>query len=176
MSSEKQNEGKMNRDYWDDFSKGSSEFITAKQITSYIVVIAITVQIIGAFITPSNWLIWNALTFIMATNLGAVILAIKAQDSADKIRTMYQEAFDADFYHTLHLMTTMKKSIEKEAMKEGISLTEEMDNLGADAYSVVRGYMKSFAEHYHISQNQDDTDGLIEAPEYADESELFSDQ
>ena len=174
MSLQEPNE-KFDKDYWVNFADNSVEFMTARRITTYIVSIAIIVQIIGTMIQPSEWLIWNALTFIIATNLGAVVLAIKAQHSADEIRVLYKTAFDADFYHTLALLSTVKTSIEREAEKEGISLKQEADALGVDAYHLVRGYMKSFNEHYHLSEKETFTEGVIEAPEYESEEELFSD-
>ena len=67
----------------------------------------------------------------------------------------------------------MKIAIEREAEREGISLQKEVDSLGMDAYSVLRGYMKSFSEHYHLSQNQPVSETDVEMPEYDDESELF---
>jgi len=173
MSSQDKNKMK-GRDYWEDFATNSAQFLTAKQIASYIVVIALLVQIIGLLIEPNDWIIWNALTFIIATNLGAVVLAIHAQKSADEIRDMYKLAFNADFYHTLHILTTFKIAIEREADREGISLQQEVDNLGMDSYSVLRGYMKSFAEHYHLSENEVKTEGDISTPTYEDESELFN--
>ena len=173
MLSEKENK-MSNRDYWVDFSDNSAKFLTAKQITAYIVIIALCVQIIGLLITPNDMLIWNALTFIIATNLGAVILAIHAQKSADDIREMYRVAFNADFYHTLHILTTLKIAIEREADREGISLQQEADNLGMDSYSVIRGYMKSFAEHYHLSEQEEKKEEKVEMPNYDDESELFN--
>jgi len=172
MSSQK--DDKQSRSYWEHFAQSSSTFITANQIASYILIIALIVQSIGALIEPTDWLIWNVLTFIVATNLGAVLLAIHAQKSADDIRELYKVAFNADFYHTIHLMTTVKIAIEREAKREGISLQQEADELGMDSYSVLRGYMKSFAEHYHLSQSQIDDSEIKEAAQYDDESELFN--
>ena len=88
---------KLEVEYWDNFVSKSNQFITAKQIAIVIFLIALSVQTIGFLITPSELLIWNALTFIVATNLGAVLLAVQAQNSADNIREMYKSAFDADF-------------------------------------------------------------------------------
>ena len=69
---------------------------------------------------------WNALTFIIATNLGAVVLAILAQKSADDIRAMYKVAFNADFYHTLHILTSMKIAIEREAEREELAFKKRL--------------------------------------------------
>jgi len=91
MSSQGPNE-RFDKDYWVHFADTTAEYMTAKRITFYILTIAICVQIIGMMIQPSEWLIWNALTFIIATNLGAVVLAIKAQHSADEIRVLYKTA------------------------------------------------------------------------------------
>lgn len=164
---------RVSKEYWESFAENSSKFITAKQIVIYITMIGLLIQLIGMQLKPSDWLIWNALTFIIATNLGAVVLAILAQKSADDIRAMYKVAFNADFYHTLHILTSLKIAIEREAEREGISLQKEVDSLGMDAYSVLRGYMKSFSEHYHLSQNQPVSETDVEMPEYDDESELF---
>ena len=172
MLSQEPNE-KVSKEYWESFAENSSKFITAKQIIAYITIIGLLVQLIGMQIEPSEWLIWNALTFIIATNLGAVLLAVHAQKSADDIREMYKVAFNADFYHTLHILTTLKIAVEREADREGVSLQKEVDSLGMDGYSVMRGYMKSFAEHYHLSENPPQTDEKVEMPDYEHESELF---
>ena len=127
MSSRKKNTDKNDVGYWEDFSQKTDKFITAKQITMYVVVIALIVQTIWFFITPTSWLIWNALTFILATNLGAVLLAIHAQKSADDIREAYANAFNADFYHTLYLFSNFKNSIKEHAERDGKSLKDEMD-------------------------------------------------
>ena len=121
MSLQKDNE-KVGKEYWENFAENSSKFITAKQIIAYITIIGLLVQLIGMQLKPSDWLIWNAITFIIATNLGAVMLAVHAQKSADDIREMYKVAFNADFYHTLHILSTLKVSVEREAEREGISL------------------------------------------------------
>ena len=43
-----------------------------------------------------------------------------------------------------------------------------------DSYSVIRGYMKSFAEHYHLSEQEEKKEEKVEMPNYDDESELFN--
>ena len=147
MSSQKKNVDKINVEYWNDFASKTGRFITARQITLYIIIIAAIVQTIGFFITPSNWLIWNALTFIVATNLGAVLLAIHAQKSADDIRDMYNGAFNADFYHTLFLMSNMKNSILEKAERDGKSLEDELGELNEGVYGAFKGYLEAFNEY-----------------------------
>ncbi len=147
MSSRRKNIEKINKEYWDEFADKTGKFITARQITVYIVFIAAIVQTIGFFIEPSNWLIWNALTFIVATNLGAVLLAIHAQKSADDIRDMYNGAFNSDFYHTLYLITNMKQSIMDQAERDGKSLEDELGELHEGVYGAFKGYLEAFNEY-----------------------------
>jgi hypothetical protein len=77
--------------YWDNFTQQTKDIFTWKKIVAIITIIAIFVQLLGMMIEPSNWLIWNLLTFIVATNLGAVVLAIIAQKTADDIKNSYQK-------------------------------------------------------------------------------------
>ena len=130
--------------YWNNFANKSKTFITAKQITLYIFIIAISVQFIAQFITPSSWLNYQILAFIMATNLGAVLLAIHAQKSADDIKEMYGAAFNGDFYHTLFLLSNFKNKVAEQGEREGKNLEEEMDELGVDSYGVIKGYLQAF--------------------------------
>ena len=157
-------------DYWDDFVSKSNNFITAKQIAIVILLIALTVQAIGLMISPSEWLIWNALTFIVATNLGAVLLAIQAQNSADNIRDMYKSAFDADFYQSLFLFSQLKSSIAQNAQNKGVSIRDEIDSLGVNLYEFIEGYLEVFKEDKNTTIN---TKERVEI-EYENEDELFA--
>ena len=121
-------------------------------------------------ISPSEWLIWNALTFIVATNLGAVLLAIQAQNSADSIRDMYKSAFDADFYQSLFLFSQLKSSIAKNAEKKGVSIRDEIDSLGVNLYEFIEGYLEVFKEDKNTTIN---TKEKVEI-EYENEDELFA--
>ena len=75
----KKNEDKYSLSYWQSFAEQTKNFMTWKRIAYVIGIIALIVQVIGLMITPDEWMIWNVLTFIVATNLGAVLLAIHAQ-------------------------------------------------------------------------------------------------
>jgi len=158
------------KQYWDDFADNTKEFITAKQIAMYILFIGIIVQSIGYFITPNEVMMWNALTFIVATNLGAVLLAIYAQRSADIIRDSYSAAFDGDFYHTLFLISNLKQSIGKSAEEQGRSVEEEVNSLGEDLYGLFKGYLEAF------NQDMNTEPDTIEINEvnYDAEGDLFN--
>lgn len=140
-------EDKFDVSYWDDLVNDGNQFVSAKGMIYYIAMVGIFVQSVALMITPSNWLIWNALGFIVATNLGAVFLAIKAQFSAEDIAKKTSQAFNADFYHTLHLMTEAKKAFQRRAEEEGHSLEAEIDSLGGDLYDVVTGYVTTYSQH-----------------------------
>jgi hypothetical protein len=160
---------KYTKSYWDDFANDTKDFITAKKIAIYILFIGAIVQTIGFFITPSEWMIWNALTFIVATNLGAVLLAIYAQRSADIIRDSYAAAFNGDFYHTLFLLSNLKQSIGRSADEEGISMESEINALGEDLYGVFKGYLETFNRDKGIETKPVE----IKEVKYDSEDDLF---
>ena len=160
---------KYDKDYWDEFVDKSNNFITARQIALVILLIAVSVQAVGLMLKPSEWLIWNALTFIVATNLGAVLLAIQAQNSADNIRDMYRSAFDADFYQSLFLFSQLKRSITDNADKKGVSLENEINSLGINIYEFIDGYLEVFKNDKNTTINTNEKQEI----EYDSEEELF---
>ena len=160
---------KLEVEYWDNFVSKSNHFITAKQIALVIFLIALSVQTIGFLITPSELLIWNALTFIVATNLGAVLLAVQAQNSADNIREMYNSAFDADFYQSLFLISQLKRSITETAERKGVSLLTEVDSLGVNLYELIEGYLEVFKQDKNTHIESQNTEKVL----YDGEEELF---
>ena len=160
---------KYDKHYWDEFVDKSNNFITARQIALVILLIAVSVQAVGLMLKPSEWLIWNALTFIVATNLGAVLLAIQAQNSADNIRDMYRSAFDADFYQSLFLFSQLKRSITDNAEKKGVSLENEINSLGINIYEFIDGYLEVFKNDKNTTINTNEKQKV----EYDSEEELF---
>ena len=169
-SAKKKTDERFESSYWNNFADKSKTFITAKQITMYIFIIAMSVQVIAQFITPSSWLNYQILAFIMATNLGAVLLAIHAQKSADDIREMYSAAFNGDFYHTLFLLSNFKNTIAAQGERDGKNLEEEMDELGVDSYGVIKGYLQAFNEQIEVEGPEEDIREI--ETEYT-EDELF---
>jgi hypothetical protein len=156
--------------YWEAFTGKSQKYLNAKQITLTILLIGIVVQTIGLMMTPTDWLIWQVLTFITATNLGAVILAIHAQKSADEIRSLYQEGFNADLYHTLHILSRFKNKFIGEVEKQGNDLEGELDELTPNLYSFFKGYLEVFNKQY----TTEDGDIIKRKYEDVDVSELFN--
>lgn len=158
-----------NLTYWINFTEQTKDIFTWKKIVAIIVVIAILVQIYGMTIEPTNWLIWNLLTFIVATNLGAVVLAIIAQKTADDIKRLYQTAFDADFYHSLHLISVIKNSISESAEKDDSDLVSKINEMSPQLYTLAKGYLETFEQHYYEKDNESESKNV----EYDDVEELF---
>ena len=70
----------------DDFEAiATIEFVTAPQMIALVLFIEVIVQTFALLVQPTAWWTWQLLGFIAATNLGAVILAVFAQRSADRI-------------------------------------------------------------------------------------------
>ena len=111
-----------------------AKFITAKQMVVILVTIACVVQLLAQFITPTSWTNYQLLAFITATNVGAVLLAILAQRSAEDIRDMYVQAFTPSFYATVSTISQLREIMVKEAEKEGKTLDEELEDLGPKLY------------------------------------------
>lgn len=151
----------------------NQQYLNAKQLSILSLVIIVLIQMIPIFVTRTPYLEWMLLGFTAAVSTCAVMGAILVQHNADKISKLYRSAFNSDFYETIGLFTQLKNTIQEQADKEGLDFKEEVENLGIDSYAVVRGYLESFREHYNISQSESDL-GVIEAPEYENERELFS--
>ncbi len=165
----KVNEDKYSLSYWQSFAKQTKNFLTWKRIAYVIGIIALIVQFIGLMVTPSEWMIWNVLTFIVATNLGAVLLAIHAQKTADDIKVLYQSAFDADFYHSIFLFSRFKDGFVKAAEADGETVSDEISDLSPQLYILFKGYLETFQSHY---ENQI-PESVNEESDYNTEDELF---
>ena len=93
----------------------------------------------------------------MATNLGAVVLAIIAQKTADDIKRLYQTAFDADFYHSLHLISVIKNSISESAEKDDSDLVSKINEMSPQLYTLAKGYLETFEQHYYEKDNESES-------------------
>jgi hypothetical protein len=153
------------------------DFITAKQMVFIVVVIEILIQSFALLINPTAWWTWQLLGFITATNLGAVILAISAQNSADKIGTVYQKVFTPDFYYTVKLLTDFRAMIDDEAAKEGKDIQDELGEIAPKLYGLARKYLDArYAQDFTIPPNLEELGITIDTNldiENINDEELF---
>jgi hypothetical protein len=89
-------------------------------------------------IQPTEWWTWQLLSFITATNLGAVVLAVLAQRSANDIGNAYKTVFTPSFYKTVNLFSKFQEYFEAEAIKEGRNLDDEIKDIAPKMWSLIR--------------------------------------
>ena len=114
--------------------------------------------------------------FITATNLGALILGIVAQRSAERISETYRTIFTPDFYFTVKAITDFRKIIEDEAKKDGKNMTEEFGDLAPKLYGVARKWLDvRYAQDFQIPPDLEDLGISIEENlEDITDDELFN--
>jgi hypothetical protein len=159
----------------DDFEKMAElDFISAKQMFGIVLIIEIVVQMFAIIVQPTAWWTWQLLGFIAATNLGAVVLAIFAQRSADKIGAVYQRVFTSDFYETVFAMSNIRRVLMEQAEKDDTDF--DTDTIAPELYQTVRDYFKT--KHLHENTPTPDIDVPYVSPEevsFINEEELFLD-
>ena len=142
-------------------------FISAKQMLAICLFIEIIVQSFALVVQPTSWWTWQLLGFIAATNLGAVILAIFAQRSADKISAVYKRIFTTDFYQTVKMVSDFRAIVISEAEKDGNTLEDELDIIGPEIYTTMKLYLKTKQEHEQIETPE------VEVPYISSEEATF---
>ena len=150
------------------------EFVSAKQMVIICLSIEIVVQIFALAVQPTAWWTWQLLGFIAATNLGAVVLAIFAQRSADKIGAVYRRVFTSDFYETVFAMSDIRRTMIEQAEKDDTDF--DTDIIAPELYQTVRDYFKT--KHLHENTPTPDIDVPYVSPEevsFINEEELFRD-
>ncbi len=135
------------------------------------ILVEIIIQSIALTVEPTMWLNWQLLGFITATNLGALIIGIAAQKSADDIREQYRSAFTPDFYRTLDMLSALGVLVRTEADKDGKSLDDELADLAPKFYGLARKYIDVRAAEEGITPPEPI---IADAPEEYTEDELFS--
>lgn len=153
----------LSKDEWNEID--STEFVSVKGMLIIVVLLSVIVQSVAQLLTPSFWINYQLLAFILATNVGAVVLAMMAQSSADKISRMYRRAFTPEFYQGLGAITKVFNSLESQAEANGQDLSKELESLGPRLY----GFL--------FSDRPDLEPPVVEvepSPEWTDESELFA--
>ena len=160
-----------------EFTKlAENDFITAKGMIMIALTVEIIVQTFALIIQPTDWWIWQLLGFITATNLGALILGIVAQRSAERISETYRTIFTPDFYFTVKAITDFRKIIEEEAEKDGKNMTEEFGDLAPKLYGVARKWLDvRYAQDFQIPPDLEDLGISIEENlEDITDDELFN--
>ena len=153
----------LSKDEWDEIDK--TELVSVKGMLIIVVLLSVIVQSVAQLFSPSFWINYQLLAFILATNVGAVVLAMMAQSSADKISRMYRRAFTPEFYQGLGAITKVFNSLESQAEANGQDLSKELESLGPRLY----GFL--------FSDRPDLEPPVVEvepSPEWSDESELFA--
>ena len=143
------------------------KFVSAKQMLLVIFTIAVVLQSVSYFIPPSEWLNWQLLVFITSTNLGAVILAIQAQRSADDIGDVQRRIFTPEFYRSMKSISKLHGLIEDEAELQGHSIYDELNDMAPKIYGLTRAYLDVRAKEEGITP----PDPVVEKPPQSYEDE-----
>jgi len=118
-----------------------ADFITTRGMIMIALTVEIIVQTFALVVAPTEWWTWQLLGFITATNLGALILGIVAQRSAEQLSKTYKQVFTSDFYFTVKTLTDFRKVMQAEAAKDGRNMTEEWADLAPKLYGVARKWL-----------------------------------
>jgi len=124
---------------WDRFSDPT--IISARTLVLIIIGIELVLQSVALAVQPTEWLTWQLLGFITATNLGAVVLAVLAQQSANDIGKAYKMVFTPSFYKTVNMFSKFQEYFELEAEKEGRDLDEEIKEVAPKLWGVIRAQL-----------------------------------
>jgi hypothetical protein len=143
---------------WERFSDPT--IISARTLVLIVLGIEIVLQSVALVIHPTEWWIWQLLGFITATNLGAVVLAVLAQRSANEIGKAYKTVFTPSFYKTVNMFSKFQEYFELEAQKEGRDLDEEIKEVAPKLWSVIRAHLdvKEPVPSLPPLNKEDDTD------------------
>jgi hypothetical protein len=150
---------------WEDFAN-LTDLISAKTMLFLALGLALVTQIIAQLIDPSAWLNYQMLAFIMSTNLAAVILAIQAQRSAERISDLQRRAFTPEFYRGTSILASFFSKLEEVAEEKGSSIEDKLDDLAPRVHDFL------------LSNDPLSTPPEIDlepVPEWNDEDELFND-
>ena len=136
-------------DDWDRISLPT--LVTAKQMVYLILALEIVIQIIFLALAhvsdmdafSIDWWILQFNGLVVATNIGAVVLAILAQKTANDIGAVQSRVLTGDFYRTIQTVTDLKIAVETEAATEGRTLDDEINQIAPHLYSMLRAYVVS---------------------------------
>lgn len=150
---------------WDEFAN-TGDFISAKSMVFLAMGLALITQTIAQIIAPSAWLNYQMLAFIMSTNLAAVILAIVAQRSAERISDLQRRAFTPEFYRGISILASFFSKLEQVAEEKGSSIEDKLDDLAPRVHDFLLSN-----DPLSVPPEID----LEPVPEWDNEAELFND-
>ncbi|MDA8580411.1 hypothetical protein N9L01_00420 [bacterium] len=171
----------------DDWEKISlPTLITAKQMIYLILGLEVIIQIIFislAYLSNMDtfsidWWILQFNGLVVATNIGAVVLAILAQKTANEIGATQARVLTPDFYRTVAALTDVKVSFDNAAAAEGRDPKDDLIELGPVLYDYLRAF--SLQRSIEPIQAPDPSDlGVPQAPPEPEggwtEDDLFGD-
>ena len=150
---------------WEEFSN-KNDFISAKTMVLLSISLAMITQTLAQIVSPSAWLNYQMLAFIMSTNLAAVILAIFAQRSAERISANTAKAFTPEFYRGTALLASFFSKLEEVSQQQGSNIEDKLDDLAPRVHDFLLSN-----DPLSVPPEID----LEPVPEWTDENELFRD-
>jgi len=154
-----------------------ADFITTRGMITIALTVEIIVQSFALIVAPTEWWTWQLLGFITATNLGALILGIVAQRSAEQLSKTYKQIFTPDFYFTVKTLTDFRKMVQEEAAKDGRNMAEEWADLAPKLYGVARKWLDvRYAQDLKLPPDLEDLGIVVQDlnQEEITEEELFN--
>ena len=120
---------------WEKLSE--MKFITVRHMIFIMLILETLIQIPFIWLAPtlgletfsSPWWLLQFAGIVMATNIGAVVLAIIAQDAANKIGRSQSEAFTVDFMEGIETLTQIMATLEETASQRGENLSDQITEL-----------------------------------------------
>jgi len=141
----------------------TQEYLNGKQLTLMSLIVILIIQSIPFIVPQSPEMEWILLGFTAAVSACAVIGAILVQFNADKITSLYRQAFNADFYKTIDTINEFRKSFEDDPeMQEGLPALIEL----------LKSYSK--AQTHPLKPPTPEELGISKPDPYDSEEELFS--
>ncbi len=161
---------------WEKLSE--MQFITVRHMIFIMLILETLIQIPFIWLAPtlgletfsSPWWLLQFAGVVMATNIGAVVLAIIAQDAANKIGSSQSEAFTVDFMEGIETLTQIMATLEETASQRGENLSDQINELIPLYYDLGLSYVRT----HNTPAVQPPKIEVSPAAEYDSEDELFS--
>ena len=150
----------------------TTDFITTRMMSGVLILVEVIIQSFSLIVKPTEWMTWQLLGFITATNLGAVLLAIQAQRQADRLSKIYTTIFTPEFYRTMNTISSLDGLVREEASKDGKTMDEELHDLAPKIYGLARKYIDVRAAEAGVTPPEVE---VLPAPDNLTEADLFKD-